>query len=585
MSEIIIGIDLGTTNSEVAVVENGQTTVIGDESTKIVPSVVGIAEDGSVLVGEAARNQYALYPERTIKSIKRRMGTDQSVEMAGKEYQPQEISAIILKHLKTQAEQYLGQSVSKAVITVPAYFNDAQRQATKEAGVIAGLEVMRIINEPTSAALSYDITHHQRQNVLVYDLGGGTFDVSAVKMEDDIVEVVATHGNNQLGGDDFDQKIIDHIVYQFNTENSIDVTTSLKSMARITRAAEQAKCLLSSQPYVTIAEEYLYEKDGQPIHLNLELSRLDYENLITDYVEETLESVHIALKDAGLTVSDIDQILLVGGSTRTPLVRERLEELFDKQPRGDINPDLCVAMGAAVQGAMIAGLDVSAILVDVTPYTFGTSAAGMLDGIPTFDRYVPIIHKNSPIPLTKSEAFQTMHDSQESVEVRVFQGENPLASENIEIGSFHVEGLSKVPAGNIVVLQFAMDLNGVLEVTAKEKKTGLEKSIAIDNAISRFEGQQMDEAKQRIGEMFDGITDIEQKASAYNSESSQQHRVVQAKALVEKAERIMDNASPEDKEDMVNMIESINDAIANNNTESLTASMEELSDIMYYLES
>lgn len=580
-NEIIVGIDLGTTNSEIAIVKDGQVTVIEDGGRKILPSFVGMGDNNEILVGEPAKNQYALYPERTIKSIKRQMGEETPVEMAGQTYTPQEISAIILKHLKSIAEAYLNQPIQKAVITVPAYFSDAQRQATREAGEIAGLEVVRMINEPTAAALSYEAEQKAHKRILVYDLGGGTFDVSVVSIEDDVVEVVASHGNNKLGGDDFDQKIINYLVEQFQEKSGVKIGESRKAMARINRAAEAAKRALSDQPFVTIEEEYLEEDDGAPVHLSLELSRTDYEKMIVDYIDETLEAVHIALNSAKLTVSDIDEILLVGGSTRTPLVSQRLQEEFGQPPRLEVDPDLCVAAGAAIQAAMIAGAEVSAVLVDITPYTYGSSAVGELNGALYPYKYVPIIHKNTSLPVSKTEVFYTMVDNQEQVEVQVYQGEDSDALNNIQIGQFMVKGLSRSPSGNPILLKLELDLSGVLHVSAIEKKTGLQKSLVIDNALSRFEEGEMETAKGRIQELFGDPSETVE----VQSEADGHHAVVQARALVEKAERMLEEASAEDKEDMVNLIETINDTLAKEEFSALNEPMDQLSDILYYLES
>ncbi len=592
MSEIIVGIDLGTTNSEIAIVKDSEVIVIENEGRKILPSFVGMSENDEILVGEPAKNQYELYPERTIKSIKRQMGEETKVDMAGQTYTPQEVSAIILKHLKGVAEAYLEQPVEKAVITVPAYFSDAQRQATREAGEIAGLEVVRMINEPTAAALSYEAEQKSHKRILVYDLGGGTFDVSVVSIEDDVVEVVASHGNNKLGGDDFDQKIVDHIVSHLKEKSEVDVLDSRKAMARINRVAETAKRALSDKPFVVIEEEYIEEHKGAPVHLSLELSRHDYEDMIASFIDETLEAVHIALNGASLTASDIDEILLVGGSTRTPLVGERLEEELRIPPRLEVDPDLCVATGAAIQAAMIAGADVSAsaVLVDITPYTYGTSAIGELDGELYPYKYVPIIHKNSSLPLSKTEVFYTMRDNQEAVEVRVFQGEELDALNNIQIGEFMVEGLSSVPQGNPILVKLDLDINGLLNVSAQEKKTGLEKSIVIDNAISRFEEVEMEAAKERILEIFG--EDGEEKEAVVDDDKDTDQKIdphhtiaVQARALVEKAERMLEDASSEDREDIVNSIETINDAFAREDFTAMQKAMDQLSDILYYLES
>jgi len=580
MNEVIVGIDLGTTNSEVAVVRDGRVEVIavaGD--VRILPSVVGIAEDGALLVGEAAKNQYIVHPERTVRSIKRRMGENTRVAMGDKDYTPQEISAMILRRLKNLAEAHLGQAVSKAVITVPAFFSDAQRQATREAGEIAGLEVARIINEPTAAALAYESRHKGARKALVYDLGGGTFDVSVVNLESDVVEVLASHGNNHLGGDDFDRKIVDVALDHLEQAHGIDASRFPTAMARLQRAAEAAKIALSDRPYATLAEEYLLERQGMPVHLSLEISRHDYEAMIEPYIDETLDAVHVALSGARLTVSDIDEILLVGGATRTPLVARRLEQELGLQPRGEVDPDLCVAVGAAIQAALIAGAQTHTVLIDVTPYTFGSSAIAELNGEPYPYCFVPLIRKNTPIPVSKSEVFYTVFDAQEQVDVTVYQGEDPDALNNIEIGRFTVEGLGEAPAGNPIVLNFALDLNGILHVTAREKETGLAQSITIDNAIARFEQDQLDEARNRVQALFGE----DQPAGASESESDSRRLGVEARALVEKAERLLEKAGAEDAEDLVDAIEAVKDAMGGEDA-PLRVAMDKLADLLYYLE-
>jgi len=583
MTEVIVGIDLGTTNSEVAVVRDGSVEVIpvaGD--VRILPSVVGIADDGTLLVGEAAKNQYVLHPERTVRSIKRRMGEATRVAMGDKHYAPQEISAMILRRLKSLAEAHLGHGVSKAVITVPAFFSDAQRQATREAGQIAGLDVVRIINEPTAAALAYESRHKGARRALVYDLGGGTFDVSVVNLESDVVEVLASHGNNQLGGDDFDRKIVDLALDHLKQTHGVDAGQFPAVMARLQRAAEAAKIALSDRPYATLAEEYLFERDGVPVHLSLEVSRHDYEAMIEPYIDETLDAVHVALSGARLTVSDIDEILLVGGATRTPLVGRRLEQELGLQPRGEVDPELCVAMGAAIQAALIAGAQTHTVLIDVTPYTFGTGALGELEGQTYPYCFVPLIRKNTPIPVSKSEVFYTVFDGQDKVDVTVYQGEDLDALNNIEIGRFTVEGLRAAPAGNPVVLDFALDLNGILNVTAREKQTGLERSLTIDNAFARFEQDKLDEARERVQALFGE----DQRSEAPEGQSSRDSRRlrVEAHALVEKAERLLEKAGAEDAEDLVNAIESIKDSLESEDA-PLQAAMNSLADLLYYLES
>ncbi len=575
MSEIIVGIDLGTTNSEVAVVENGRVRVIAVDGGEIMPSVVGLSDEGSLLVGTQARNQYTLHPERTVRSVKRRMGEPVKLPMGDQAYSPQEISAMILGRLKAAAEVDLGTRIHKAVITVPAFFSDAQRQATRDAGELAGLEVVRIINEPTAAALAYEVDHHEPKNILVYDLGGGTFDVSVVRLSRDVTEVLASHGNNHLGGDDFDAKVLDHLMAQLR-EQGTDPSQDRAAVARLGRAAETAKIALSDAPYARVEEEYLLGRGGQPLHLSLELARVDYEAMIAPFIDETLEAVHTALEGAGLAIADLSEVLLVGGATRTPLIQQRLEELLGMQPRSEVNPDLCVAGGAAIQAAVIAGQKVSGVLVDVTPYTFGTSAIGLLNGQPYPFTFVPLIRKNTPIPVTKSDAFSTVEDGQPAIDVRIYQGEDPDALNNTEIGSFRIEGLSKVPAGNEIITTFSLDVNGILKVSSKEKKTGLEKQITIDNATARFEQEEMAAARERLGALIDG------QATAPDGHDRE---AVQARALIEKAERLMEAASAEDREDLADLAEALRDALEETDQAALRKAGDELSDLIYYLES
>ncbi len=574
MSDIIIGIDLGTTNSEVAVVRGGRPEVIAVEDSHLLPSVVGLADDGSLLVGQAARNQYVLHPDRTIKSIKRRMGEDTQVSMGDQKFSPQEISALILGRLKRAAEDYLKEAVTKAVITVPAYFSDAQRQATRDAGQLAGLEVVRIINEPTAAALAYEVDHAQRKHILVYDLGGGTFDVSVVGVEKDVVEVLASHGNNRLGGDDFDARILDHLSDWLKRERDADPTANRQAMARLTRAAENAKIHLSDAPFARVEEEYLLEGKDGPVHLSLELSREDYEAMIEPYVAETLAAVHIAMEGARMRVSDLDEVLLVGGATRTPLIQRRLEKELGIQPRSELDPDLCVATGAAIQAAVIAGERVSQVLVDITPYTFGTSAIAELNGEMYPYTFIPLIRKNTPIPVTKSEAFYTIVDGQMAIEVNVYQGEDPDALNNIRIGAYRIEGLSDVPAGNTIVTTFSLDINGILQVTSREKRSGLEKHITIENATTRFEEQEMTAARERIQALIAG-----------EDAGQEQRESVKAQALIEKAERLLEGAGTEDRDDLVDSIEAVRDALAAGDAQALEEATAGLSDLIFYLQS
>ena len=580
MNEEIVGIDLGTTNSEIALYRNSRPDVLADQRGRVIlPSVVGVDEAGELLVGEEARNQYILYPDRTVRSIKRLMGSDRKVQLAEKEYSPQEISAIILKRLKEIAEQRLGRPVRKAVITVPAFFSDAQRQATRAAGEIAGLEVVRIINEPTAAALVYEAAQQQGKRLLVYDLGGGTFDVSVVRIEEGVVEVIASHGNNHLGGDDFDSKIVERIVEHLKAEQRVDVTGNPQAMARIQRAAESAKKTLSDHPFVRIDEEYLAEHDGRPVHLALELSRADYEESIAPFIEETLSAIHAALESAALTSSQIDEILLVGGATRTPVIHTRLFEVFGKPARGEVDPDLCVAMGAAIQGASMAGEKVSAVLVDVTPYSFGTSAIGELDGEIYPYRYVPIIPQNTPIPVRKSEAFCTVHDNQECVDVHIYQGENDDALENIEIGEFRVEGLGIAPAGNTIILDLALDRDGILHVSAKEKATGLERRITIDKAMSRYDGDAIASARERINSLFG---EDEEPTAVEGADSALDDSEIEA--LLVRARAKLDIVIAEDRSEIVDLMATINDCRRNQDDSGLADAVQQLADLLFYLE-
>jgi molecular chaperone DnaK len=591
MADKILGIDLGTTNSEVAIYENGAVTIIEGPDGKLLPSYVGLDDHGNLLVGGPAMNQFVVYPERTIKSIKRLMGQASPVPLGDKSYLPQEISAMILRHLKNIAETYLGHSVGKAVITVPAFFSDGQRQATREAGQMAGLEVVKIVNEPTAATLVYESSHKGAKKVLVYDLGGGTFDVSVVELQDDVIEVIASHGNNHLGGDDFDALIEQVLMAKLKEDGFTDI--SLQAKARIRRAAENAKKLMSIQPFALVEEEYLLTRDGVPYNFSIELARQQYEEMITPLLDETLNAVHLVLRDAGLTASAIDEILLVGGSTRTPLVQERLEREFGMAPRFEVDPDLCVAAGAALQAAMISGEEVRAVLVDVTPYTFGTSAIGEIDGRFSIDKFVPIIKKNTPVPVTRSEVFYTAVDQQEAVEIKVYQGEAENAQENIEVGNFLVQGLAKRPAGSEIIAKFALDSNGILQVSAIEKATGLEKSITIDNVMSDLSRDTLAAARDKIRKLFGEKGREEQEPQRQGRSDSnvaepktmRNSRRVQAEALIEKARSLFDKAGEDDREDMINLLEAIGQALTDDDEDLLQENMDELSEIIFYLES
>lgn len=497
----IVGIDLGTTNSSVAVVIDGKPRIIPDEyGQKLVPSVVGISPEGELLVGQAAKNQYILYPEQTVKSIKRKMGNDEEVELAGKRYKPQEISAFILRKLKKMADDFLGEPAEKAVITVPAYFSDAQRQATKDAGEIAGLEVARIINEPTAAALAYGTDRGEDGLFLIYDLGGGTFDVSIVEIQHGIIEVRATHGNNLLGGDDFDQKISETLLSAFKEKTSIDLSEDRKALARLNRAAENAKIALSDRPVTQVTEEFLAKKGVRARHLDLEFSRSEFNELIEVMVNSTVDLLRNAVVDAGIKVGDLEKVLLVGGSTRIPLVQEIVETATSKPTHGEINPEEVVALGAAIQAAIIAGEPIDAILVDVTPFSLGIEVAKFNLGRIVPDRYSVVVKRNTPIPVTKSEIYSTLFPDQKKVHVKVYQGEHRIASMNRLLGDFMIEGFKPNKDGSLpsFIVTFDFDINGILNVTARNKQGGKEEKITVQASKERLTEEEKEEAKTRV---------------------------------------------------------------------------------------
>lgn len=472
----VIGIDLGTTNSCVAVMEGGEVTVIPNaEGNRTTPSVVAFTRDGERLVGEVAKRQAITNPERTIVSIKRQMGTNYQVEIDGKKYPPQEISAMILQKLKTDAESYLGEKVTQAVITVPAYFTDSQRQATKDAGRIAGLEVLRIINEPTAAALAYGLDKGENQTILVYDLGGGTFDVSILELGDGVFEVKATSGNNRLGGDDFDQRIMDWLAGQFKKEHGIDLSRDRMAMQRLKEAAEKAKKELSSATTTNINLPFITATDQGPLHLDITLTRAKLEELIDDLVQMTVGPMRQAISDAGLEAKDINKVILVGGSTRIPLVQETVHRITGKGPYKGINPDECVAIGAAIQAAVLAGEVKDVLLLDVTPLSLGIETLG---GV-----FTKLIERNTTIPTSKSQIFSTAADSQTTVEIHVLQGERPMAADNKTLGRFQLTGIPPAPRGvPQIEVKFDIDANGIVHVSAKDLGTGKEQAITIKSS-------------------------------------------------------------------------------------------------------
>jgi molecular chaperone DnaK len=599
MAEPIIGIDLGTTNSEAAIVRDGQPYVFEEDGNPILPSFVGLAEDGRLLVGQAAKNQWVVAPERTIKSIKRKMGQDVKVKLGDQDYRPQEISAMILRVLRDRAARQLGGSVTKAVVTVPAYFNDAQRQATLEAGELAGLEVVRILNEPTAASLTYDPSQQELRRMLVYDLGGGTFDVSVVQTQQGVVEVLASHGDTQLGGDDFDDLLLAHVCDLFEREHGLDLRLIPVAKARVLRAVEAAKRQLSAHPFARIEEEFIAEKDGRALHLNFELSREQFEAMIRPLLDRTMDCVQRALEDSHLTAARIDKIVLVGGSTRTPLVSRLLEERLNQPAHQEVNPDLCVAMGASIQSAIIAGTDVRAVLVDITPHTLGIKCLDEFHGFDFPFRFAPILHRNSSLPASRSELFHTCYDRQTEVEIDVYQGESDDVRNNHRVGRFMVQGLAQVAAGNQIVVQLDLNLDGMLRVSAREKATGLQKQVTIENALARFEREEQFLARERLDRLWEESRDELGDAELDGAEEAEgedempalapgpregQRETVQARALLEKAERLLPDVLTEDRPEIERMMERVRAAMTDRRWDKVTAASNELADLLFYLE-
>ncbi|NHC35919.1 Hsp70 family protein [Scytonema millei] len=575
-----VGIDLGTTNSEVAIVENGQARVLaGEDGDPILPSCVGFSETGKLLVGREALRQYAAAPERTVKSIKRWMGTDHQTKLGDREYSPQEISATILRALKQRAEKALGEPVTQAVITVPAYFTDAQRQATKTAGEIAGFEVLQIINEPTAAALAYDLRSEETERVLVYDLGGGTFDVSVVEISGEVTEVLASHGNNRLGGDDFDRRLQLHLKQLFRQQHGVDVPDDPATDARLLQAAESAKIQLSSHGFTTVREAFLGSKGKTALHLEAEIARTDFEQSIRPLVEETLEAIDRALEDAELEPKDLDRIILVGGSTRIPLIQHAIEAHLGQSPTDGIEPDLCVALGASLQAGVLVGEAVDAILVDVTPHSLGISAAidtpmGIMPGF-----FSVIIPRNSVIPVSRSEVYSTMRDNQEAVEIEVFQGENPAAEENVPLGSFKVENLPLKSAGSVQVeVHFDFDLSGILTVTATEKGQGQQGTLVVNNTgVHRLSSHELHQARLDLEELFEDDEIIEVKAT----DSSAVVFNPELTALIERAQVALEQLDDDRAAQLQDLLDQI-EAAASEDDAELAELQAELEDFLYY---
>ena len=585
--ELIIGIDLGTTNSAVSLVQDGKPVMFRDERRlATLPSVVGFAANGQLLVGEAARNQALVAPERTVKSIKRKMGQDVKVRVADRDYAPQEISAIILRTLRERAEAALEQSVKKAVITVPAYFRDNQREATRLAGELAGLEVVRIINEPTAATLTYQPHSEKNECLLVYDLGGGTFDVSIVQIEKGVLEVLASHGDTQLGGDDFDQLLLDYVCDRFQSDNDVDLRTFPVAHSRMLQSVERAKQQLSTEAVVTIREEFIADKDGQPLHLEIEVQRHNYEQLISPLLQKTIVCVDAALADAQITAARLDRVILVGGSSRTPLVHQILKDQLQHDPHLEIDPDLCVAMGAAIQGALIAGVDVGTVLVDITPHTLGIQCVGDLRGRISNNRFSQVIRRNAALPATCSKIYYTGCEGQEAARIHVLQGENDDVTFNQSVGEFMLEGLDKnADEGNEILVRFDLNLDGMLKVTAVERATGLETQLTVENAVSRFHKTEGQHASENLAAVF-GESPAEKwtQVDSDGSPVSVSPVVQEADNLLTTARRLIGQAGEDDAEEIRELINRIQTATSAGDLTALREYSDQLSDLLFYLE-
>ena len=587
----VAGIDLGTTNSEIAVYVDGKVEVLKIGGNELLPSCVSLSPDGELLVGEAARNQQVLYPERTVRSVKRLMGSDEIITLGGKTFSPQEISALILRELVRSAERRLQTPVTKAVITVPAYFSDAQRQATHEAGQLAGLEVARILNEPTAASLAYGYGGTGEQTLMVYDLGGGTFDVSIVTIEGDVTEVLASHGNNKLGGDDFDELLVGHLMARFQEEHGADLRDAgAKVKSRLWRAAEEAKKRLSYEPYAQVREETLLTVDGKPLHLDIEVSQEEYEEMIAPLVESTLFSVSKALDDAGKKPGELDGILLVGGSTRTPLVSRVLEERTALEPRKDVHPDLCVALGAGVLASRIAGHDVEQVLVDVSPYSFGISHLGEFNGREYAYCYHPIIERNTPLPVTRTERYWTSRPFQERVDVNVFQGDDYDALKNILVGDFQVEGLTPMSELNEVLCRMSLDLDGILHVTAIERITGMSKHVRIANAAQTKTDKEIAAGRMRLAALFGGegyAIDVDAEPVEVDGASEETDFLAgrdAAAGLLDRSRALLDTMHDEDKEEAIDLHERIEAALEARDVDALEEAAGLLEELLFFVE-
>ena len=590
-SNKIIGIDLGTTNSVLGIIQDGAPVLLPIQDSALLPSVVGISPQGDVLVGTPARNQWVVAPERTVRSIKRQMGKGETVVMAGKTYTPQEISAFILREIKQAAEAALGQPVTRAVITVPAYFNEVQRQATLEAGTIAGLTVERIINEPTAAALAYGygIDDNEHLRVLVYDLGGGTFDVSIIELNFGVVDVLATAGDNFLGGDDFDERLASTLADEFLEAHKLDLRQDHRAWARLLRAAEEAKIALSTSPFTTVGLEYIAQDGkGTPLHIRREVERQEFIELIDEMLQRTLTCIDQALSDAKLQPSDINRVLLVGGSTRIPAVYNLVTRRMQQEPHLEIDPDAAVALGAAVQAGIIAGEEINSILVDVTPISLGIETARIgMSGHLDIDHFAPLIRRNSTIPVQKSEIFTTMYPGQDKIEIKVYQGENRVASQNVLLGDFMVEDIKASRPDGLaeVTVDFQLDINGILNVTVTERGSGRKTTEQLKADRQRLSPEQIAESQAKLAALYSADED-EEEDKEFDAAEVEIEFDAGTMALLDRARRALE--TPGLDADLAAQlratIDNITDAAAADDEEQVQAYCDNLIDLLFEAE-
>ena len=569
----VIGIDLGTTNSAVAVMEGGESVIVpNSEGNRTTPSIVAFTKDGERLVGETAKRQAITNPDRTITSIKREMGTEYKVNIDGKDYTPEEISAMILQKLKADTESYLGEEVTEAVITVPAYFTDSQRQATKNAGKIAGLNVKRIINEPTAAALAYGIDKETDQHkVMVYDLGGGTFDVSILEVGDGVFEVLATRGNNRLGGDDFDEKLLNYLADEFMKQNGVDLRKDATSKQRLKDAAENAKKELSTRVSTNVNLPFISAVNGTPVHLNMDITRSKFDELTSDLVEESLKPVRQALEDAGLSHNDIEKVLLVGGSTRIPAVQEAVKKLIGKNPQKDINPDECVAIGAALQGGVLTGEVKDLLLLDVTPLSLGIETLG---GVCT-----KLIERNTTIPTKKSQVFTTAADGQTSVEIKVLQGEREMAADNTLLGQFNLTEIPAAPRGvPQIEVTFDIDANGIVNVSAKDLGSGKQQAMTITSSTKMSD----EEIKRKVDEASKYAEEDKNKKETIETKNNAESVIYQVEKTIKD---LGDKVSESEKSDINSKVEALKSILDSGDNNDIKAKTDELTQEMYKLSS